>query len=386
MKLIYGRQLLVDLKIKDIGDYGFDTIQLENMHSTDGLAAVTKALETPDDFFNPDPDFVLSIDLFGDSRCGENSDSREVGCIERDSWYDSTSNAFYHDWGALFELVDIAYGDRFKGVRWNHEYKPAHFKEGSKWAAYARVHCRSDYDYVQANARTEWEYFLANVAMDHSRDAYLNEGKAAEAPYTTAKYLKVRAVYPHFVDFQVKAQARMVDILCQELGTSHTFIIYPAQRTGHVHTVAEYTLNTNLVTASNAVREIATWDLYSYNNSVRDDLANDQGSRKYFFVIQQGRRDLEPKGGESEEELKKIRRERIGARKDRIQAAIENCLDPGEGEDPWGSSFAFWNKWRNVTADDDDSDDYDIPVNERITKAEQKAYMDEVAEALNEED
>ena len=126
----------------------------------------------------------------------------------------------------------------------------------------------------------------------------------------------------------------MVDILCQKLGTSHAFIIYPAQQTGHVHTKAEYTINTNDVSASNAVREISTWDTHRYTNSERDKLAHAQGSRKYFFVIQQGRRDLHDGPDE----------DRIGARTDRIEAAIENCLDPGRGQDPWNDSFAFWNR------------------------------------------
>ena len=372
MKLIYGRGLLVDLDCTDPADYGFDTIQLKNMHSTDGLAAVQSTLVTVDNFFSPDPDFVLSINLFGDSRCGSTSDSEEVGCIERDPWYDNPDHAFYSGWNTLFDLVDTAYSDRFKGVRWNHEYKPAHFKEGSKWAEYARENCEVDYNYVQANALEEWDYFLKNVAMTHSRDAYKNEGRATRAPYTTYEYRKVREVYPHFVDFQAKAQAQMVDILCQKLGSSHTFIIYPAQRTGHVHTVAEYALNTDNVTAGNAVREVATWDTYGYDNDERNKLAHGQGSRKYFFVIQQGRRDLH--NGDV--------RNRISARTNRIQAAIENCLDPDRGQEPWNSSFAFWNKWRHVPADHPDSDNYDIPVDERITKEEQQAYMDEVAEGL----
>ena len=106
------------------------------------------------------------------------------------------------------------------------------------------------------------------------------------------------------MDFQCKAQARMVEILAQKLGTSHTLIIYPAHREDcHVGTGAEYTIRTN-----------------------------------------------------------------------RIKAAVENCLNPGEGSDPWQGSFAFWNEWRKGNKNKD-GDFW-------ITTEEQKAYMEEVGEGL----
>ncbi len=364
MKLIYGRGLLVDLDCTDPADYGFDTFQLKNMYSNSQLGDIVNALSPVDQHFDPEVDFVLSITLKGDYRCGSNSASGSRGSIDRDPWYDNPNHAFYNGWHALFEDAQERYGSRFKGIRWNHEYPPRLFKEGSKWQAYAEEHAAADYEDVQNNHLSEWHRYLNNVARTNARDAYLRQGAADQDPYNTAAYASVRPLYRHFVHFQCKAQARMVKLLASELPSGKTLIIYPAQQTGHVHTAAEYTLNTDQVTAANAVREITTWDTHDYDNARRNAMAAAQGSRKYLFVIQQGRRDL-PSPPE----------DRIGARTQRIQGNIENCLDPGQGQDPWNNSFAFWNRWRE--------NDPSIPEPERITRQEQEAYMDEVADALN---
>ena len=308
MKLIYGRQLLKDLNITDPGDYGFDTFQFVNMHSNSTLDAVENEVGIVDDYYDRAVDFVLSMDLMGDPRCGSNSDSGNRGTIDRDQ-------------------------------------------------------DESAYEDVQDNHQDEWINWMDGIAKNKPRDAYLDRGTARQLPWRTSAYQSVKKVYKHFVDFQCKAEARMVDILAGKLTTSRNLIIYPAQRADRdkgVHTASEYTLNTDLVTASNAIREIATWDTKYYTNSKRNDLAQDQGSRKYFFVIQQGSKDL-PGIGE----------DRIEPRISRIQGSVENCLDPDKGQNPWQGSFAFWNDWKK-----NDSD------TENVTAEEQQRYMNNVRATL----
>ena len=241
MKLIYGRGLLVDLDCTDPAEYGFDTFQLKNMHSDDQLSSIQSALVPVDNFFDPDVDFVLSITLQGDPRCGSNSDSGATASIDRDPWYNNASSPFYSGWNLLFNAAITEYGSRFKGIRWNHEYRPHLFKEGSRWVAYAEENAASDYRDVEDNYRTLWETYLNNIARTHARDAYLDQGRTQQTPYNTAPYAAVKRLYRHFVDFQCEAQARMVDLLASQLGGSKKLIIYPAQQTGHVHTAAEYT-------------------------------------------------------------------------------------------------------------------------------------------------
>ena len=157
----------------------------------------------------------------------------------------------------------------------------------------------------------------------------------------------------------------MVNLLANELGSGKTFIIFPAQEAGHNHTAAEYTINTHKVTASNAVREIATWDSHGYTDDVRNARADEQGSRDYFFCIQQGRRT--PVDPEDEDH--------IATRSGRIQAAVENCLDPGRGEDPWEDSFSLWSRWPTGGGSSD-------PEIREITGAEQLVYVSKVRDGL----
>lgn len=339
-------------------------MQLRNMFSNSQLSDVSDNLRPPDDYFSPDMDFVLSMNLIGEPRCGSNSGRNTRGSIDRDPWYDSPSNAFYNGWNALIEDTEDRYGSRFKGLRWNHEYRPRIFKEGSKWQEYAEDHAASDYQDVQDNRQSEWRYWMDNIAKTHARDAYKNEGRAQENPYRSSNYDTVKRLYRHFVDFQVKAQARMVDIMASKLG-SKPLIIYPAQEAGHNHTAAEYCMDTHKVTASNAVREIATWDTHGYTDTVRNNRAAEQGNRKYFFVIQQGRRT----------KIDPTHPDHISARSGRIKGNIENCLDPGRGEDPWQDSFALWTKWPTGGGNSD-------PTLREITDAEQRVYMGKVKDAL----
>ncbi len=165
----------------------------------------------------------------------------------------------------------------------------------------------------------------------------------------------------------------MVDILAGKLGTSRKFILYPAQRTGTVHTAAEYTINSHLTTVSNVVHEIGTWDTHQYTDGVRNDLAEDQGSRNYIFAVQQGRRDIE-----DEDHKHYHADDRINERTGRIKDLLEHALDPDRGSNPWNNSIFFWNRWSEDDAEDEDFQDPDT----FITVAEQQAYMNKVKEAL----
>ena len=160
----------------------------------------------------------------------------------------------------------------------------------------------------------------------------------------------------------------MVTILAQKLGRSRKLIIYPAQRTGTVHTSAEYTINTDQVTGSNVIREIATWDTHQYTNAVRNSLARGQGSHDYIFALQQAGRDIEDGTHPNYHE-----QDRIFNRKNRVRGIIANCLDPGEGEDPWNDSFAYWNRWRDKNGS---------RGNPEITLAQQRDYLAKVRDEL----
>ena len=196
MKLFYGRQLLKDLNITNPADYGFDTFQLENMFSNATLSDVQNSLQTVDEYFDTEVDFVLSMSLQGEPQCGSNSDSGATGSIGRDPWYNSNSGPFYSGWSSLFDLLDTFYGDRFKGLRWNHEYRPRLFKEGSRWISYAQDNALSAYVDVQSNHLTEWRFYLNNIASTDARDAYLNQNVAQQAPYNSSDYDSVKTRFP----------------------------------------------------------------------------------------------------------------------------------------------------------------------------------------------
>ena len=121
MKLLYGRAIMTTLSIRDALSYGFNTMQLENARSDDDFSDVEDDLNRADTYFNPDMDFVLSLDLQGDSRLGSNSGSGSRGSLDRDPWYDNAGSDFYAGWDAIFDSAQSGYGSRFKGLRWNHD-------------------------------------------------------------------------------------------------------------------------------------------------------------------------------------------------------------------------------------------------------------------------
>ena len=126
MKLIYGRSILTTLNIHDASAYGFDTMQLRNMFSNSKLSDVSDDLRAPDEYFSPDMDFVLSLNLIGEPQCGSNSSSKARGSIDRDPWYDNPSHAFYNGWDALIEDVEDRYGSPLQGIALETmNYRPA---------------------------------------------------------------------------------------------------------------------------------------------------------------------------------------------------------------------------------------------------------------------
>ncbi len=361
MKLIYGRGIFVDLNITDAGDYGFDTAQLKNLHSGTPVSKVRSEVTNMDNHFDPNLDFVLSFTPDGDPRMDGGSG---VGWINRDSWYDNANSTFYEDMEDIFDSVTSEYGDRFKGIRWNHEHRPREFREGSKWREYAEDNASSDYRKVRDSRQTEWTKYLTDLAGKHSRDAYKNIGEAQKAPYNTSRYTEVKRLYKHFVDFQCKAQARMMDILAGKLAGNRKVIFYPVQDGPNlVHAVSEYAVDFSKVTHRNVIGEIGTWDTYNHKIADRNEWAKQQGSRPYFFALQQARDNEEDVADE----------DHITARTNRVQQTISKCLDPTGAEDPWDDSFAFWNRWR---------DEDDKRGDPEITLAEQRAYMNRVRNEL----
>ena len=127
MKLLYGRGVLKDLGVHDPAEYGFDTFQLENLHSGTAFSKITSEVDDMDDWFTEENDFVLSFTPDGDNHM---DGGPEVGDIERDPWYDNAGAAFYSDMESLFDQTASEYGSRFKGMRWNHEHKPRQFDGG----------------------------------------------------------------------------------------------------------------------------------------------------------------------------------------------------------------------------------------------------------------
>ena len=98
---------------------------------------------------------------------------------------------------------------------------------------------------------------------------------------------------------------------------------------------------------------------------MRNARAAEQGSRKYFFAIQQGRRT----------KIDPDHEDHISARSGRIKGSIENCLDPDRGQDPWQDSFSLWTKWPTGGGNTD-------PTLREITNSEQLVYLGKVKDAL----
>jgi hypothetical protein len=312
-----------------------------------------------DGYFDDDLDFVLSFTPEDDPNMDGGSG---VGWINRDPWYDSSRSPFYADMEQFFDSVVSEYGSRFKGMRWNHEHRPRDFREGTKWVAYAEDNAEDDYREVKDNRTSEWRTYLANIAGTNSRDAYFNVGKAKEAPYNTSAYVEVKRLYKHFVDFQCKAQARMIDLVAGKLPGTRKLIFYPvADGPTLNYARSEYTVDFAKVTHGDVIGEIGTWDLISHTNSDRNGWAKGQGTRPYFMVLQQGNDNTEDISDE----------DHILARTDRVSGIIGNCLDPSGAEDPWADSFAFWNRWRSSR-----------PGSPPITKGQQRDYMTQVKNRL----
>ena len=262
---------------------------------------------------------------------------------------------------SLFDAVQTKYGSRFKGMRWNHEHRPRQFSEGSKWAAYAQEHAASDYAKVQNTYQPQWIHYLTDIAGSNPQDAYKDIGRAKEPPYNGTEYTRVKRLYKHFVDFQCEAQARMFDILAQKLGGNRKLILYTVQRSPVVYAKSEYAVDFREVTDSRVVGEISTWDLARQTNQNRNDWAAQQGTKPYFFALQQG--------GDNTDDISDD--DHIISRTNRVRNIINNCLDPEGAQDPWDDSFAFWCGWRKSN-----------PGDPEITVAQQQAYMNKVKAAL----
>ena len=360
MKLLYGRAVLIEsgLNVPDPGDYNIDTFQLKNLHTGTNVSKVNDEVDSIDGFFTGDPDFILSFtpdnDPYMDSGSG-------IGYINRDPWYDNPGSPFYADLEDIFDAVKSEHGSRFKGMRWNHEIRPVSFREGTKWENYAEDNASTDYREVRDYRQTEWGKYK-ELAQNHGRDAYQHVGEADEDPYDTAVYAAVRRLYTHFVDFQCKAQARMVDIMAQKIGSSRKIIFYPVQRGPIVYGVSEYAVDFRKVTQSNVIGEIGTWDLDRQTNQNRRDWASDQGTQPYFFALQHDRNDRDNPGDI----------DFSAHRTARLNSIISTYRNPSGAENPYGDYFAFWSKWNSGSKGD--------PL---FSDAEMRSYMQQVRDALD---
>ena len=364
MRLIYGRGVLMDLDVTDPTDYGFDTFQLANYNNDMPRSDISSEITNMDGYFTDGNDFILSYTPLHDLEMGNGGGEEGIDSIQRDGWYDSPSSPFYADMDSLFDWVHSEYGSRFKGMRWNHEHRPRQFKEGPKWRAYAQEHDPENYALAQSTDASKWLFYRENIAGSHARDAYENIGRALESPYDSTSYNAVKHLYRTFVDFQCQAQARMFDILAQKLVSSRKLIVYAVQRSPIVYSQSEYAVDFREVTHSGVIGEIGTWDLIAQTNAHRNGWAQQQGTKPYFFALQQGGDNTHSSSHENH----------ISNRANRMNSIVSTCLDPDGASDPWSGSFTFWSDWRDRNG---------RRGSPEITLPEQRDYMNQIRNALD---
>ncbi len=166
-------------------DYGFDTFQLGLFFSGATIEDVDDKLVEPDDFFEPNVDFVLTLSLEGETITG----TAAVGSINREDFHDNPDHDFYTDWGTLFQAVhnNNSYRSRFKGIRWNHELQPWRFHLGSAWETYADEHCAAAWAAIQADDDLAWMGWLNALALGQIGEHAAYTG-SVPAPWNGSTY------------------------------------------------------------------------------------------------------------------------------------------------------------------------------------------------------
>ncbi len=358
MKALYGRGILVDLEVRDASEYGFDTFQLNQIHSgTDIDDIIGEEVGNIDGWFNAGGPYnlILPIQFWGDPYACPNytsasAASGQVNIIDREEWYDNTAHAFYTDLKIRIEEVEELVGCRLVGIRWNHEIAPNLFKEGPRWHDHALENHETEYNSVYENSNGEelWEQWREAVPSIGSKNAY----DGTNLPQIWAQFHpEVPRLYRRFVDYQVNLQKTMIEILRSKIASVNSdlkFIVYtPQQGPNSVYAKEEYTLDLDGVgSPANPVWEISAWDSGSQagNKSLIDNWAGQAGGNDYYFVMQQG----------------------SSLSTESVVSYIENLQNPGVTNQP--DHFAFWSKWRRLQDPD--------------ALSEQRQYMNKVKEAL----
>ena len=381
IRMFYGREIFRKLGITDMREYGFNTVQLPMAHSGTPKSELDSKVGVIDRHFQPDPGLVIAINFWnhnpegsGDPHVcpGYSEGDYPVGKLDREGWYNTPNSPFYCGIKNLIQDMVDYYGNRIKGVRWNHEIPPNMFKTGDEWVRYAEEHNEEDYDAVTgSDAETaKWNTWLRQLAGgDHDnenmpelreRDAYFGGSFLAGTIWGNSVFSHVQGLYRTFVDFQVTVQRAVIERIAGDIAKIRPenrdplkFIVYTPQQGPTVYAKQEYTLELDSQNNSNIWWEIGTWDGQSAGdrNAWAQQAQNAVGSQ-YFFTLQQ-----------------KSTASNFAANINNVVSSIEHMLDPEGPTDPESIQFGFWNDWKPG-------------VPGQFSEDQQRQYMNKVKEAL----
>lgn len=386
MKLFYGRKVLVDLGIRNITEYGFDTFQIGPFYSGGTISKFNEIMEGVkeneddgvDEFFVPNANFLIALGFSGRGGHGTNehvypnghpgsNPINGIGSIERECWHDNPNHAFYTSFRTLFNAISEEYESRFKGVRWNHEIQPWRFKLGSAWETYANEHCASAWAGCQGEDGSQvWGNWLRGLALGTLEENEAYEGTAG-SPWNGSEYQNCRTVYRHLVNFQCQVQKKVIGHLSnkiQSVSSSLKFMVYPPQYYSPTYAHSEYTLDLDGYRKPNIIWELGTRDLIAHTDDLRnvwaDKAASQETPQDYYFVLQQ----MNPFPSDP------THPDSLTKRLERLEVTLDNMRNPETSPDTaaWQDSLAFWNRWRP---------DGPPPWND-WTKEQQREYMNKL--------
>ena len=136
LRIFHGWPLMLDLNLTNLGEYGFDTVQIAQMNASSSQSRIRGNIQDIDNHFSDTPGIMLSFQYWADGgdpiACPNyDADASQVGIVDRDSWYNDADAPFYDNFENVVKGAHLANGSRLRGVRWNHEIGPERFKEDS---------------------------------------------------------------------------------------------------------------------------------------------------------------------------------------------------------------------------------------------------------------
>ncbi len=383
MKLLHRRGVLAQdgLDERDQTVYGFDTTQHGFKPLTGSFSKISGDLKTDmDGFFNVVPfDFYIALEI---EKGGMATNSN--GRYNNQNYLDRNDNSTGSEWyGKMKETVEdfnnsttgtqfgpawTSWDTRFKGIRWNHEYRLSAWDRGTTWWNWAISETGGPSGLaadVKTNYLTEWDNALGSMSATTSEylpsyDFANNSGKAASPPWNASAYNKPKDLFgSYFVDYMCRREATIIGHIADVLSEVHSslkLIIYPPNTvTGESPSGRpnyEYSLDLNLVDKSNIVWELGGWGRSDFDQAWIAEAASSAGTHDFFVTMQQTDDTTLPSPLAD-----------VGSWVDwRL-----NATNADEAS-PWDSSFGFWTDWAS-------------PL-KPLSAADQGSYMDEIKDEL----